>query len=100
VKVKDAPGKIAELKKREGREILILMGRILWNDLLLHGLIDELHLTTFPIVAGEGIPLFNGRPSMSLELIHTRQWHGSGNTLACYRVHYPRRSGSGVTPRG
>ena len=86
IRVADAPREIAALKQRPGREILILMGRILWNELLLHGLVDELHLTTFPIIAGDGVPLFNGRPPVSLKLIHARQWQGSGNTLACYRV--------------
>ena len=86
VKVADAPTEIATLKQQDGRDMLIFMSRILWNELLLHDLIDELHLTTFPIIAGDGIRLFSGRPPISLKLIHTRQWQGSGNILACYNV--------------
>jgi dihydrofolate reductase len=86
VRVGEAPGEIEALKRGPGRDVLILLGRVLWNSLLVHGLVDELHLVTFPIVAGDGIKLFDGRPPVSLQLLHTRQWPGSGNTLACYRV--------------
>jgi dihydrofolate reductase len=82
----DAHEQIAALKQGPGREILIFGSRTLWNDLLAHGLVDELHLMIGAGVLGEGTPAFEGQPPVSLRLVETRTWDNSSLLLGRYAV--------------
>ena len=86
IKRSDAHREIAALKQQTGKDILMFGSRILWNDLLAAGLVDELHLVIAPIVLGAGTPLFVGPPPEPMKLIEALTWKGSGTILARYDV--------------
>lgn len=65
-------------------EIVIFGSRLLWNSLLLKGLVDELHLMVAPVVLGAGTPAFTKVPG--LNLLAVRQFAGSDNVVLRYGV--------------
>jgi dihydrofolate reductase len=82
----DAHERIAELKRQLGKDILVFGSRTLWKDLLANDLVDELHVMIGPVVLGAGTPVFDEQPAVTLRLIDTRTWDGSGNVLLRYEV--------------
>jgi dihydrofolate reductase len=84
----DAYQQIAELKRQTGKAILMTGSRTLWNDLLAHDLIDEIHLMIGNVVLGEGVPVFVGKPDASLRLIDIHKWEDSDNVLVQYEVRH------------
>ena len=82
----DAHQQIAKLKRQPGKDILITGSRTLWNDLLAHDLVDEIHLMIGNVVLGEGVPVFVGKPPTSLRLVEVRSWKDSDNILVRYEV--------------
>ena len=77
---------LAKLKRKRGNDILVFGSHVLWNDLLRHHLVDELHLMTGPVVLGGGTPIFTSTPGATLRLIDVFTWRDSGNVLTRYKV--------------
>ncbi len=106
----DAHREISELKADTGKDILVTGSRTLWNDLLVHGLVDELHVMIGSHVLGEGVPL---SPSLHRPARCTSPTYAPGRTATTswlgttsedsrmeaagsrHRDAVPRRTGSG-----
>lgn len=56
----DTAEAVAELKRSEGRDLLIQGSSTLYVPLLAAGLVDRLMLMTFPILLGDGKRIFDG----------------------------------------
>ena len=59
----DTADAVAELKRSEGRDLLIQGSSTLYIPLLAAGLIDRLVLMTFPVLLGRGKRIFDGSES-------------------------------------
>jgi dihydrofolate reductase len=79
----DAHDAVSDLKRAPGREILMFGSHVLWNDLFLAGLVDELHLMIGSAFLGDGVPVFSG-PRTGVRLLDVRQLGESQLILARY----------------
>jgi dihydrofolate reductase len=84
VRPPDAHDYIAGLKRGSGRDILVFGSRVLWNELLDAGLVDELHLIVGSVVVGGGTPIFGTESPPRLRLLDSKTWDGSDNVLVRY----------------
>jgi dihydrofolate reductase len=84
----DAYQQIAELKSQAGKDILVTGSRTLWNDLLAHDLVDEVHLMIGNVIIGGGVRAFVGNPDAALQLVDIRRWEDSDNVLVQYEVRH------------
>jgi dihydrofolate reductase len=65
----DVASVVARLKEEDGGSILKFGTGELDRTLLEHGLLDELHLWVFPVVAGGGVRLLEGLEATHLRLL-------------------------------
>jgi dihydrofolate reductase len=86
VKRADAHAEIEKLKQQDGKNILIFGSHVLWNNLLAHGLVDELHLMIAPLLVGGGTRAFEGNMNALLRLQQTQQREGMGTVWMRYTV--------------
>jgi dihydrofolate reductase len=80
----DAYEEVIALKQTNGKGILTFGSHTMWNDLLAHGLVDELHLLVGPGLVGNGVRGFENQPPRALELLETRQLPNSNLVLLRY----------------
>lgn len=76
---------VRELLDGEGGDILVFGSRTVWNDLLLAGLVTELHVLFGAKLLGDGVPMFTGPPT-ALHLAEVRRLEDSSLVLHRYLV--------------
>lgn len=82
---------LAEIRTQPGKHIFCDGGAEVIRQLLQAGLVDDIILSTIPVLLGEGIRLFQGGvPEMPLQLVSAQSF-ASG----LVQVHYQRVEGDG-----
>jgi dihydrofolate reductase len=85
--VNDDPGEfVRELKKQNGKEIMVMGGGEIGTALLEAGVVDEIGFNIHPVLLGSGVPLFhNMKRQIDLELIEARPFK-NGCVYVLYEV--------------
>ncbi len=81
-----AHARVAELKGGDGADIVCFGSLTTWNDLLAHGLVDELHILVGPGAIGSGVPTFDRPVEHQLTLLDARQLEDSKLVALRYEV--------------
>ena len=69
------PWELLEQLEAEGQRHVYLDGGLVIQSFLRAGLVDDLTLTTIPVLLGEGIPLFGHlEKDIKLKLLESRSW--------------------------
>ena len=79
-----AHARIADLKARAGDDLLIFGSHILFNGLLAHGLVDELHLLVGNVVFGDGVRTFEPGLRRPFQLLSQRKLADSEHAALHY----------------
>src|SRR5947209_7669253 len=88
---------VAELKRSEGRDLLIQGSSTLYVPLLAAGLIDRLVLMTFPVLLGRGRRIFDGTEAPGTLKLIDHFVSSTGVVLTTYEPAGEVRTGSFVT---
>ena len=93
----DTAEAVAELKRSDGRDLLIQGSSTLYAPLLAAGLIDRLVLMIFPVVLGEGKRIFDGSQAPGALKLVDHFVSNTGVVTACYEPAGEVPTGSFVT---
>ena len=77
---------VAELKKQTGKEIYLMGGARLTASLIDAGIVDELRLIVYPLLAGKGKPLFTTLCKRQTLKLHKTHPLSDGRILLTYAI--------------
>jgi dihydrofolate reductase len=77
---------VAALKQQPGQDIYLIGGARVVSGLLDAGLVDELRLITYPVIAGTGTPLFPGNTARHRLELRSVEQLSAGKIAVAYDV--------------